>query len=93
MEKILTTRQWVASDQFSLADICLAPYFQTLHQFNWTALFDQDCPNVADWFARCQQRPSYQTAVAADFPETLNNELREKGTAAWSKIEVHLGNS
>lgn len=93
MEEILTTRQWVASDQFSLADICLAPYFQTLHQFNWTALFDQDCPNVADWFKRCQQRPSYQTAVADDFPEKLINELREKGTAAWSKIDAHLGDS
>ena len=75
MEQALETSQWVVGESFSLADVCLAPYFQTLTQFNWTALYDQDCPRVADWVGRCQQRSSYQEAVAEDFPTALTGQL------------------
>ena len=90
MEKALSEHEWVVSDEFSLADVCLAPYFQTLVQFDWTALYDRDCPKVTDWVARCQQRESYQAAVADDFPEELIAELQEKGRAVWDKIAAHL---
>ncbi len=90
MEKALSEHAWVVGDQFTLADACLAPYFQTLLQFDWTALYDRNCPNVAHWFECIQQRSSFQAAVADDFPEALIAELREKGRAAWEKIEAHL---
>lgn len=90
MEEALAAHAWVASDHFSLADACLAPYFQTLLQFNWTALYDQDYPRVTDWFARCQARPSFQAAVADDFSEELVADLQQKGSAVWDKIAVHL---
>lgn len=89
MEEALKTRDWVVSDSFSLADICIAPYFQTLLQFNWTALFDQDCPRVTDWFDRCRKRISYKEAVADDFPDDLISELQDKGSAVWDKISQH----
>ncbi len=90
MEKALSEHAWVVGDQFTLADACLAPYFQTLLQFDWTALYDRDCPNVARWFESNQQRSSFQAAVADDFPEALIAELQEKGRAAWDKISTHL---
>lgn len=90
MEKALLEHEWVVSDDFSLADVCLAPYFQTLVQFNWTALYTDDCPRVTDWVARCQQRPSFEEAVAADFPDELVSELQRKGTEVWHKITAHL---
>ena len=90
MEAALAGHDWVVSDSFSLADICLAPYFQTLFQFGWTGFYENDCPRVADWFDRCRQRASYREGVAADFPEDLMAELREKGAAAWDKIAAHL---
>ena len=90
MEKALAENTWVVSEEFSLADVCLAPYFQTLVQFDWTALYEKDCPRVTDWVARCQDRESYQGAVAGDFPAPLLKELQEKGSAAWHKIEAHL---
>ena len=80
----------MVGDSFSLADVCIAPYFQTLIQFGWTALYDQDCPRVKDWFERCQQRASYRSAVAEDFPTQLMAELQEKGAAVWHKIAAHL---
>ncbi len=90
MEKALAETEWAVSDEFSLADVCLAPYFQTLVQFDWTALYEADCPRVTDWVARCQARASYKEAVADDFPEPLLAELGEKGRAAWHKITAHL---
>ena len=90
MELSLTENSWVASDSFSLADVCLAPYFQTLLQFDWTAMFEQDCPRVTDWFERCRARQSYKEAVAEDFPDHVLTELQEKGGAVWKKIASHL---
>lgn len=90
MEKALAETDWVIGNEFSLADVCLAPYFQTLVQFNWTRLYE-DCPRVIEWVAACQERASFQKAVAGDFPEDLLAELRNKGGAVWDKIAAHLG--
>ncbi len=90
MESALAEHEWVVSDSFSLADVCLAPYFQTLLQFDWTALYEQDCPRVTDWFDRCRRRASYREAVAADFPEEVMADLRAQGARVWDKIAAHL---
>ncbi len=90
MEQALAENRWVVSDEFSLADVCLAPYFQTLLQFDWTALYDRDCPKVTDWLARIQERDSFHVAVADDFPDELIAELKEKGGAVWHKIARYL---
>ena len=90
MERALAEHSWVVGDSFTLADVCLAPYFQTLLQFSWTALYERDCPRVTDWFARCRERASYRQGVAADFPDELTADLQEKGAAVWDKIAAHL---
>lgn len=91
MEEVLQQTPWISGEQFSLSDICLAPYFQTLLQFGWTELYERDCPAVGAWYARCRERESYQGAVADDFPAELMAALQERGRAAWGKIEAHLG--
>ena len=91
MEEVLQRTTWISGEDFSLSDVCLAPYFQTLLQFGWTDLYESDCPKVTAWYARCQERPSYQGAVADDFPPDLLADLQERGRAAWVKIEAHLG--
>ncbi len=89
MELALKDHKWIVSDEFSLADVCLAPYFQTVYQFGWTELF-VDSPRVADWFARCQARSSYQQAVSDDFPPEVIADLQARGKPAWEKIKAHL---
>lgn len=89
MEAALEQHPWVAGDQFSLADICLVPYFQTVKQFSWEAMY-QDCPRVSDWVERCMNRSSYQEGVASDFTAQKLSELQEKGQAAWGVIARHL---
>lgn len=90
MERTLASDAWLAGDEFSLADACVSPYFQTLAQFKWTKLFDQDCPNVSDWYSRCRARASYQQGVLSDFDEALTADLAHRGEAAWPKIHQHL---
>ena len=90
MEAALAEHPWVVGDAFSLADVSLAPYFQTLSQFDWTALYDRDCPRVTDWYARVSDRASYRDGVAVDFPVELMTRLQGEGAAVWHKIEQHL---
>ena len=89
LDQALQTSTWAVGDTFSLADIALAPYFQTLYQFGWTALYEPRYPRVAAWYARCRERPSYRDAVTVDFPDEALGNLRALGNAAWPKIKQH----
>lgn len=89
LDDALARHQWAADDTFTLADCALAPYFQTLQQFGWTALYEH-VTRVADWVARVRSRPSYGTAVAADFPDTVLQQLQQCGSDAWPKLARHL---
>ena len=89
MDATLAEQSWLAGDAFSLADAAMAPYFQTLYQFDWVAMYEAN-PRVADWYDRCRARGSYQSAVTADFPDDALRSLRDKGRPAWEKIKIHL---
>ena len=89
MEAALHENAWVVGGTFSLADVALAPYFQTLSQFGWTALYEERYPRVADWYARTCARESYQIGVAVDFTPDVLKRLLEKGADAWPKIQKH----
>jgi glutathione S-transferase len=89
MEDVLKNQKWMVGEAFSLADICLAPYFQTLEQFGWNEMY-AGCPNVQDWFQRCQQRSSYKQAVSDDFSDVLLADLQQKGQDAWPVIAGHI---
>ena len=49
MERDLQDRDWLIGEHLSLADIVVAPYFQTLLQYGWTDLYATTHPRVADW--------------------------------------------
>ena len=89
MDRALAETEWVAGGQFSLADASLAPYFQTLHQFDWLDLF-VDSDRVTRWYERCRERDSYREAVSRDFPTETLAQLRRDGQAAREQVAVHL---
>jgi glutathione S-transferase len=90
MERDLQHSDWLAGDHISLADIVVAPYFQTLLQYGWTELYENDYPRVAGWVARLQGRDSWKTAIDADFSNDVLVNLRKMGVEAWSSIRAHL---
>lgn len=89
LEKSLATTRWAVSEQFSLADVALAPYFQTLYQFGWTAFYDRSYPRVTEWYQRCRERDSYKLGVSSDFTADVSHCLGELGASAWPTIEQH----
>ena len=85
LDRVLGQQPWLAGEEFSLADAAMAPYFQTLFQYGWSAWYESRA-NVAQWYSRMQSRASYQQGVAADFSVAKLAELRAQGVAPWQKI-------
>ena len=85
LDELLAGQPWIAGETFSLADAAMAPYFQTPFQFGWRAWYENR-PHVADWYARCRARESYQRAVADDFSDDKLADLNTRGEPAWQKI-------
>jgi glutathione S-transferase len=62
LELELEHYDWLAGDQFSLADIDVVPYIWRLHNLGLDFMWD-DRPRVAAWLSRVTQRPSFKAAV------------------------------
>jgi glutathione S-transferase len=92
LDELLNNQQWIAGDEFSLADAGMAPYFQTLYQFGWSDWYEKYA-RVADWYARCRGRDSYRAAISDDFSAAKLVDLRQRGEPAWRKIQSLLENS
>jgi len=93
MDRALADNDWIVGNSFSLADVVLAPYFQTLYQYGWSEMYENARPRVTDWYTRIRARASYQSGIAADFSDEKMTELRAKGAEGWIKIKKHLNAS
>ncbi len=78
---------WLSGDDFGLADAAVLPYVLRLDHLAMTPLLSAR-PAVADWYARVQARPSFETAVAAWLPEPVVAVFRRNGEAAWPQVEA-----
>lgn len=61
VEKELGDKAFIAGE-FSLADICYAPYLQYLQDMGLGAVIAER-PKVAAWWSRVSGRPSWQKAI------------------------------
>lgn len=61
IELALGDAPWLVGEQFTLADVCMIPNINRLHDLQLARIWE-DLPRVADWFARVQQRPSFEAA-------------------------------
>jgi glutathione S-transferase len=87
METALAEHPFLVGDAFSLADACALPYVLRLDHLAMTPLIEAR-PGVAAWFARIQERPSYQEAVAAFVPEALVEAFNTQGQAVWADVKA-----
>ena len=87
IDKVLADgRHWLLGDQFTLAEVNLAPYFGRLEYMNLLDIWTGDRPVAADWFKRIQDRPSYQAEVVAWIKEDEWGEMREAGTRIKQRV-------
>lgn len=62
MDRALRDAPWLAGDEYSLADIDIAPFAQRLVRIDLFGLVAER-PRVNDWYARMTSRPAYASAM------------------------------
>ena len=62
MDRALEHEPWLAGEQYSLADIDIAPFVQRMVRIDLFHLVEAR-PRVADWYARITARPAYLSAM------------------------------
>lgn len=91
MEDTLASSQCLAGDEFSMADIAMAPYVNRLDVLAMDGLWkDGRLPRVEDWFARIKARPSFTPALVRWMPQGLADEMRENGRKSWPEVKKLL---
>ena len=75
LEKALEGREWLAGENFSLADIAWIPLYFTLHVLAGYS-FD-GLSNMAAWAQRIEARPSYTPAIVNWWPQGLSAPTQE----------------
>jgi glutathione S-transferase len=65
MQDALIAHTWLAGDDYSLADVNIAPFVHRLASFAEYDL-DRDWPAVAGWYARLLERPAFARANFAE---------------------------
>ena len=66
LETRLTEREWVAADEYTIADMALYPWVRA---YPWAKVEADDLPALQDWFARLEGRPALQQALTIPKPQ------------------------
>ena len=65
MDKRLDDRDWLAADEFSIADIAVFPWAMR-HQ--WQGISLDEFPNMKRWYETVASRPGVKRGLAAQLP-------------------------
>jgi glutathione S-transferase len=85
MEEALGEHQWLAGNEYSLADIAFSPYVLRLEHLQILGMLDER-PRVANWYERCQQRPSFATALRKWENEKYLSLMTSRGAELWPEV-------
>lgn len=92
METALADSDWLVGDEFTMADIAMAPYVNRLAALAMEALWSGGrMPRVADWFERVRSRATFEPAFLHWLPESLAAQMRHNGEQAWPEVSRMLG--
>lgn len=94
MESALQESDWLAGDQFSLADIAMTPYVNRLDMLSMSGLWENGRrPRLTDWFNRIKARPGFKPMFLDWCPEQLTADLKEFGAKTYPEFLEILGYS
>ena len=85
MDRTLAESEWLAGDDYSLADGALTPYANRLEMLGLAAMWD-DKPHFARWFAAVKARDSFRPALFDFLPEELRERMLADGRKAWPEF-------
>ena len=85
MEEALGKTAWLASDDYSLADVAFTPYLARLEHLNILDMVG-DRSHVSDWYARCKRRPSFAAGIVKwENPDYLSL-MQRRGREHWPQV-------
>ena len=93
MEDALSSgSDWLVGDEFSVADISLAPYVNRLAMMSMSGMWTGGrLPLVEAWFDKISSLPNFRDALIEWIPVDLANDLRENGSKSWGDVALILG--
>jgi glutathione S-transferase len=90
MEAALRDTRWLIADRYTLADVAFTPYLARLDHLDILGMIG-DRGRVADWYARCKERPSFHEAIVKwENPDYLKL-MKARGAQHWPEVEAILG--
>ncbi|MCZ6538301.1 MAG: glutathione S-transferase family protein [Chloroflexi bacterium] len=91
MNDALMSKDWIACETFSLADIGLAPYVNRLAAMGMSPMWEGGrYPRVEDWFRRIVARPTFNPTFVDWMPQSLTEDLNTNGRRSWPEIAAIL---
>jgi len=85
MEEALAQHQWLASDEYSLADVAFTPYLARLEHLNILDMVGARA-HVADWYRRCKERPSFHAAIVKWENPNYLTLMQRRGREHWPQV-------
>ncbi len=86
MTRALDRSDWVTGPEFGIVDIALVAYVDRLDRLGMAGLWQADYPQVGDWLAAMQARPSYEAGIGAFSSVAATEAMRASGAAYWDRI-------
>ncbi|MFL5100557.1 MAG: glutathione S-transferase family protein [Xanthobacteraceae bacterium] len=86
MEDALAGHEWLAGDDYTLADVAFTPYLARLEHLNILGMIGER-HHVAHWYDCCKQRESFRAAIVKwENPDYLAL-MQRRGAEAWPKVQ------
>jgi len=89
METALARYEWLADENYSLADAAITPFLERLDELSFSGLWEESRPGLSDWWDRIKSRDSYDE-VLGNTPNPEREQHTDRGSQAWSRIKEML---
>ncbi len=91
MEDALAQTKWLASDEFTFADIAMAPYVMRLDMLSMQGMWEGNrLPRVEGWLDNIKARPTFKPTFLDWMPEQLTEDLKTNGAKSWPEVAKFL---
>ncbi len=85
MEEALAAHQWLACDDYTLADVAFTPYLARLEHLAILGMIAER-HRVADWYRRCKARPSFHEAIVKWENADYLDLMQRRGAESWPQV-------
>lgn len=86
MEAALQDREWLAGDDYSLADVSLTSYLNRVAELQFHPMWEENRPAVSDWFDRIRSRDNFAIAFGNYPYEAYAAQMADQGQARWPRV-------